>query len=396
MEEKNAAERRIIEENLAKQNAVLEEQNELLKHNKGKLAVIACSVYDIELTETTEEIEHLREEVQRAHTPTPFQQQPQWASPPGQIPQYPYNNNPYLQPIWPPPPQQPYPPYAPPQTQLQHASSTNTDTLRELLHIRDFDASDIRTIVESRALIPLSLSSRSEQLATTPQFKSWLVKPTSRKLLIHGNFKSGPSLISPLSLLTATLIQVLRTRESYISLVFFCGSHVERDEGPVGGRAMIRSLIAQLLNQHSFDISTLSQEVDLDHVEKGSTKALCTLLSWLLRKVSKDMTIVILLDGVSHYEIDDPGFEKVMLSVIKLLLNFAKEGGGLMATLKLIVTSPLATDRVFETFETFNDGQEETEDESFIDMEELRAIGPQLGLLSLERGLDHKDAEDSD
>jgi hypothetical protein len=279
--------------------------------------------------------------------------------------------------------------------QPQQGPYIDTTSLRDLLNIPDLDISDIKFSIDSRNLILFKLRSRSEQLVTTPQFNSWLVKPKSRKLLVHGDFKNGPNYIPPLSLLCATLTQVLRKRERYISLIFFCGSHVETDEGPVGGRAMIRSIIAQLLRQHSFDLSLLGQEIDLERIKEGSMETLCALFSWLLKRVPKDITLVVLLDGISHYENDEEGFEDEMLRVVRLLLRFVKEASIETATVKLLATSPAATDGVLNEFEEGNDSEDE-EDEWFVDMAELPVAGPQFDTLSPGSGLDPQDSEDSE
>lgn len=121
-------------------------------------------------------------------------------------------------------------------------------------------------------------------------------------------------------------------------------------------------------------------------------KALCSLFSWLVKRVPNDITLIVLLDGISHYEIDEDGFEDEMLRVIRLLLGFATGGDGAVPTFRFLVTSPGATDGVFDEFEKLNDGAED-EDEYFVDMAELPVALPQFGMLSLESELDPQDSK---
>jgi hypothetical protein len=290
--------------------------------------------------------------------------------------------------MWLPPPQQLYPPWFIPQTQIEQESYIDYAGSRDLLNIPDLDQTDIKHITESRNMIPAKYRSRSEQLVNTQQFKDWLVLPKSRELLVHGDFTSGaPNYISALSLLCATLTQVLRTRDRYVSLVFFCGSHIEEDDGPTGGKAMIRSLIAQLLRQQSFATTLLSREVDLGRVKAGNLGALCTLFGWLVRRLPQDMTLICLIDGISHYENED--YEDDMLKVLRFILGLVRARDSALAV-KILATSPSPTDSVQEEFKE--------DDDCFLSMAELPRTGPQFGMLNLESQLDDgsEDSEGSD
>lgn len=158
---------------------------------------------------------------------------------------------------------------------------------------------------------------------------------------------------------------------------------------------MIRSFIAQLLHQHDFGPLPLNEELDLNGIKKGNAKALRTLFSWLVKRLPEDITLVILLDGISHYEIDEDGFEDVMLRVVRLLLKLVRDGTDDGPNVKLLVTSPVRTDEVFDAFESNADGEEEYDD-CFVDMAELPVSAPQFGMLSLESEVDPQNSEDSE
>ena len=247
-----------------------------------------------------------------------------------------------------------------------------------LHNIIDLDQTDIKHITETRDLIPLGYRSRCEQLVTTQQFKDWLAVPKSRKLLVHGDFTSGvPNHVLALSLLCATLTKVLRTRSRYVSLVFFCGSHIEEDDGPMGGRVIMRSLIAQLTRQHSFDTTFLSQDVNQGPVKAEDLGALWALFSCLVRRLPLGTTLICMIDGISYYENDE--HEDDMLRVLRIILSLAR-ARDLAAAVKILATSPSSTDSVQKEFEE--------DDDCFLSMAEIPQRAAQSEMFNLKSQLD--------
>ena len=165
----------------------------------------------------------------------------------------------------------------------------------------------------------------------------------SRELLVQGEIESrGTYHTSELSLFSATLIQALRTRDRYISLVFFCGYHIEDDE-LADGQVMMKSLINQVLRQQTFDISLLHQYVDLEGIWRGDIRQLCALFELLVQQLARETTVVCLIDSIVYYETDE--FEADMLEVLRCLLNLVRDGG-LQPTFKVLITTPLETEQV--------------------------------------------------
>lgn len=327
------------------------------------------------LIQVTGEIQDLRLRVQQSEleriSRAPSPSQLEWPPPPPQQPPSPYYVPPpaYQPPLQYPTPQQAPPPWPIYPPKVQQAPYIDTSAVLVLLNIANIDLIDLQNITERRQTMPLKYRSRAEKIVNTQQFRDWAVLPTSRELLVHGDLMfATTNKISALSLLCATLMQALRTRQNYISLVFFAGCHVDEDDGHSGGHAMMRSMIAQLLRQNSFDLTTLSTEVDLEHVSDGDLNPLFELFSWLVRCLPDHVTVVCLIDGLIYYETDE--FEEGTLAVLGFLLGLVRDAD-LKPSMKLLGASPSPTDTVRELFSN--------EDECFLSMAELPWTGPQFG-----------------
>ncbi|KAK5989731.1 Cystathionine beta-synthase [Cladobotryum mycophilum] len=324
-------------------------------------------------------------EMLRSLTPSPNHQQSgiyNGYSPPGQpVPLQQYASPP-VAPAWYPSPMINasmawYPPYAyaqQPNWYLQpEVSLVTVDQLRSLLNVPRMDVIDMEEVSNSKDLIPLAYRHRAEQIATSQQFRDWIVAAESRELLIEGDFDFNDAHhISALSLFCVTLTQALRMRESYISLVFFCGSHVEGDEdGSNGAVAIIKSLVAQLLEQYrDFDLRHIESHVKLYQIQQGDIGELCSLFVWLVHRLPQNTTLMCLIDGALHYEVDK--YEAGFIGVIRCILDLVR--GSLPFPMKILVTSPSPTDSVQRLFEASGD-------ETYLSMDSFREVGSYLGIL---------------
>ena len=108
----------------------------------------------------------------------------------------------------------------------------NSEVLRIILNVPDIDKLDLEYIMEKRERIAMEYPGQAEEVAKSRQFKAWAVSPSSAELLVYGNSQySGRHHISGLSLLCATVVQGLGSRNRQIALAFFCGRHVDVDGG---------------------------------------------------------------------------------------------------------------------------------------------------------------------
>ncbi|OJD29212.1 uncharacterized protein BKCO1_8800020 [Diplodia corticola] len=274
-----------------------------------------------------------------------------------------------------PPPRYPFPITQPQQT--DHTPTIDTLVLRRLLDIPDLDSPDIDSILESSDAIPLAYRSRAKQIIGTTEFRDWATSAKSRLLFVQGDpmhdMSQSPS---ALSLVCTTLTKGLRAREQFVSLAFFCGHHTEPDEHP-GGGAMIRSLIAQLLQQYFPAFSFPTGDVDVEAIKEGDIEALCGLFGCLVRRLPARMILVCVLDGVGCYENDE--HEHDLLQVVKFLVGLRKDDS-VAPAIKILVTSEIQSDKVHELLE------DEKSDEDEIDLlvEGLDPIGHGMDLLDTE------------
>ncbi|KKP02479.1 hypothetical protein THAR02_05434 [Trichoderma harzianum] len=275
----------------------------------------------------------------------------------------------------------------------------SSSMILDLLNIPlDLDSVDLLAVKEYSYRLPRKYHTRAVQVTQTREFRQFIVAPTSRRLLIHGHF-SPQSLdtwrSSPLSFFCLLLVKMLRERERYITLVFFCGFHVEDEDSNVGGAAIIRSFIAQLLQQIPFDFMPLNMAIDLDSIPKDDCKIsqLCDLFVYLVRhSLRQDRTLVCIIDGIGDYETGE--LESDMLAVVKMLLGFCitdEHGNGAgppHGDVKVLATAPFSTESVQELF--IGEGNEDEDDLPFLTMESFPDVNDTVGIsmpsFSLRRG----------
>jgi hypothetical protein len=204
-------------------------------------------------------------------------------------------------------------------------------------------------IMDRAGSLPFEDRGRAEQVVATPQFRDWMVNREATKLLVHGDFDSA-EYVSPLSFLCTNIVQALRSRSGFVTLVFFCGRHASRDGENIGGVALIRSFIAQLLRQYPSCPSTLDPNISLNEVETGNLRQLCELFSILARQLPPTMMLVCAIDGIMFYERSD--FWKDMDEVLVALLELAEDDVRMKAPVKVLLTSPKETRSLSEFFQS--------------------------------------------
>lgn len=269
----------------------------------------------------------------------------------------------------------------------------NSSSILAMLNIPlDLDSVDLQAVKEHSYRLPRKYHARAVQVTQTREFRQWIVAPTSTRLLIHGEFPPHTldwHRVSPLSFFCFLLVHMLRARERYVTLVFFCGFHVDEDDGNVGGAAIMRSFIAQLVHQIGPGFIQLDASFNLERVAQQDCDIakLCDLFVHLVRQqLHRDRTLVCIIDGIGCYETDE--LEGDMLAVVKTLLQFRKgthRGSGTEQSshggdVKVLVTTPFSTEAVQELFlSEERDGDEDglpfLTMESFPDVNDTVGIG---------------------
>lgn len=233
---------------------------------------------------------------------------------------------------------------------------------------------DIEAILESGDSIPLRFRSHAKQIVTSDQFHLWATSAISCELLVQGYEVSDEAQAEcAMSLVSASLMRSLRDRDRFLSLVFFCGRHIESDDPFTGGAAIIRSLTAQLLQQQFMNLSFQSQGINLEAIAAADIDVICALFERLVRSLPQHMTVVCVLDDMGCYE--NHRFESDMRRVLEFLLRLTRDET-MPPAIKLLVTCPTGTVSVHEAFKQ--------EDSSILSMEELPQRAGDLGMLEIE------------
>ena len=226
------------------------------------------------------------------------------------------------------------------------------ETLLQMLDPSDHHLADVAFVTDKKEQLPASERALTERIIGTELFQNWVVSPSSAKLLVHWDFRLPKTIagVSPLSLFCANLAQALRGKKRFVSALFFCGLHIDPAEcgGLVGGRAMLTSLIVQLLRQHTFDTRPLHHDVNLASLQEGNLDALTKLLVWLVRQLPQTMTLLVMIDGTFVFEREE--FESEALPIFASLIQLAGDPS-VPASVKVLFTSTPGTDTIRSAFE---------------------------------------------
>lgn len=210
------------------------------------------------------------------------------------------------------------------------------EDLLEFLKTAHLDNSDIEYVLDYREGFLSRGQDRAEVIMPTPQFRDWLVNASSQELLIHGN--SDPLPVSPLTLFCALLVQNLRGLDRFWTVAFFCGCHPYEEYG--GARTLITSLIAQLLQKRSFDLSFIKHD-DVYQMDLGNIRTFCFVFGQLVRQIDPEDTVFCIIDGINFYEGRAELFEDTA-TTIRFLLDMSLGP----TVFKILLTSPSNTEHV--------------------------------------------------
>lgn len=166
-------------------------------------------------------------------------------------------------------------------------------------------------------------------------FKYWLQSQLSDILAVNGNLEDGMARYSSTTLLCGMLIRSLREQETTHVLHFFCGAHNSRQDSSAGPRALVHSLIAQLLSIQQFDVGFLRFGQWEEGIKANNVGTYCRLFSRLVEQLTSSVVFCI-IDGVSLLETE--GWIEDLRLVLQTLLNTAADEQ-LNTRIKLLTTS---------------------------------------------------------
>jgi hypothetical protein len=139
---------------------------------------------------------------------------------------------------------------------------------------------------------------------------------------------------------------------------------------------MIRSFVAQLLEQSYRGYSFARGDVDLEGVRAGNVAVLCALLEWLVKYLpekEKKKTLVCIADGIDAYENGEDGDD--LRTVMDSLLGLARSEDP-DRVVKVLATSPMGTVSIDEAFRD--------DPSNFLSIERLQVVSYEEGALRFE------------
>ncbi|KAH8669871.1 hypothetical protein BGZ61DRAFT_399325 [Ilyonectria robusta] len=200
------------------------------------------------------------------------------------------------------------------QKESQQVSSDNTDDVRKLLKLIQFDldriSKDIETCLRLGDAMNETSKAKAAKLIQNQVFKAFMTTDLfSTPLLVNGNEDmSCAEGLSPYSLVAARLTQVSEQAESTFGIAYFCSEH-----RPYGNDStvpvlvsMMASLLGQLItlllgNGATLDLSFLD-ELSWNNLKKMKLKSLCAVFEELTSQIPQGNVLFCILDEISLYE----------------------------------------------------------------------------------------------
>ena len=197
---------------------------------------------------------------------------------------------------------------------------------------------DIQNVIRQGKRLKTNSQSRGSWLLHNKAFQAWLISDASSTLVVNGNAE-GREHISPMSLVSAFLLQSLSGTDTASTISFFCGLHLAGHDDMSGPQGLARSLISQLLATiYESDLAILEKDFHQQLEAHASDVAmLMELFSSLVNRLPQEFVLFCVIDGISLFEKQQ--YEQETRIVFQKLSQIAQADsqGGL---LKLLLTSP--------------------------------------------------------
>lgn len=179
--------------------------------------------------------------------------------------------------------------------------------------------------------VPLLDQDRTAAIIQHDSTNKWLNDADSGALLVHGNCRRHDG-ICPTTIASALLVSFFVKSRNFITLYWFCGSHVNGPDCDALG--MVQSLICQLLSHPALECTLEKQHKS----DMKDLKKMLALLKRLLQQIPNGTVVVCIIDGISYYE---GGHQhRDTCKSIRRLVRLTRAGE---PVLKLWITSPTRT-----------------------------------------------------
>lgn len=193
---------------------------------------------------------------------------------------------------------------------------------------------------------------KAHSILDQDRFLQWMHCEHPDMLLIDGNLLStrgAPSIekISAMSLFcTYFILDMDNPDSSHILLHFHCGLQSSPKDKWYGPTGLVRSVIFQVLvilsEKSLLDLNILDRPSFVQALENHSLDELCILLHQLIRQFPPDITIFLVIDGVSHFDLDLNGLFKKLAIVLECLKRIVEDDNP-RPKFKVLMTCPTHT-----------------------------------------------------
>ena len=213
--------------------------------------------------------------------------------------------------------------------------------MSRLSYDKDSPKVDVAANIYLAMTLSLEDQDRSVYVIRSQKLITWLTTTLSATLLVNGHCVDIQRR-SPMSFVCAKLADSLQRahENNVLTMHFFCGEHVlwqdNIDNTPSG---IINSLLGQLLKHcKHLDLSSVTM---LGDFRKDDTDAVCKRFHTVLKQISKEQVVFVIIDGLSYYA-DDPDREEETNRLLSSLISFTKRQRkhSRECIFKLLLTSP--------------------------------------------------------
>jgi hypothetical protein len=235
----------------------------------------------------------------------------------------------------------------------------------ELLSIVDIDphfpVNDMIDIGSFQSALEVDVSRVAGIVLQDDYFKLWLASNTPEVVLIEEiaasprlGLYSATSVFS--SMLATSIPAIVRSdqRPRFVTS-FFCSIHSASDNVARGPKGMMRSIISQLIHSISSDeldrlnLAFIEGDPRLkDLLHRHDLNALCHIYATLICQLSRDVTIICILDEIGDFETDDLDWMNETCHVVQQLQRLTHHARNQGAIFKLYMSSSNRTSEIYK------------------------------------------------
>lgn len=256
----------------------------------------------------------------------------------------------------------------------------------DLLDILDINEntvwSDFHTVAKRRQNVEAIDYDFAKGVYQGERFNEWLSGDSAALFLESFGVQAFHGRFSPLSVVTCSIIEQMKTDVSTKCIYHFCHLHTSPTDSAPGPSGMLRSLTSQLLRlfPKQTSLGFTSGRRYRDELQSWNIGFLCDCFSNVLKQLTPDANIICVIDGIDCFE--KHRWAEDCRRMMRDLLDIVHEDD-ISPIFKLLVTSPVRSryagpmfpvENRFQLTESTSGGRENpTEREILMSMRRPRA-----------------------